>query len=131
MTTTNPTYVKAFKDMIYIISEVECGQIITLNSKFEVVYRVSTLGSFPCHISLNEDGSYLTVCNYASGSVSIFRTSEGKPTEVRCFVTHEGSSIHPERQMGPHPHSSVFTLCNSIMFVADLGTDIIYYYSIG
>jgi 6-phosphogluconolactonase len=45
-------------------------------------------------------------------------------------MNHEGKSEDPDRQSSPHPHSSIFSRCNSIMFVADLGTDIIYYYSI-
>jgi len=45
-------------------------------------------------------------------------------------MIHEGSSIKPDRQSEPHPHSSAFSESNDVLFVADLGTDIIYYYDI-
>lgn len=45
-------------------------------------------------------------------------------------MTHEGSSVNPERQSSPHPHCSIFSPCGNILFVTDLGTDVVYYYSL-
>lgn len=49
---------------------------------------------------------------------------------VKSYVKHEGSSVNPDRQSCSHPHSSVFSYNDRILFVADLGTDIIYYYTV-
>ena len=45
-------------------------------------------------------------------------------------MVHTGSSINPDRQSAPHPHSSAFSEANDVLFISDLGTDIIYYYEI-
>ena len=37
--------------------------------------------------------------------------------------------MNPDRQASPHPHSTVFSEDNNVLFVADLGTDLVYYYS--
>ena len=41
---------------------------------------------------------------------------------------HDGSSLNNQRQQSSHPHSSVFSEDGKILFVADLGTDFVYYY---
>lgn len=43
---------------------------------------------------------------------------------------HEGNSVNPDRQSSPHPHCSVFSYDDEALFVTDLGTDMVYYYSI-
>ncbi len=103
--------------------------MITLRNN-QVVLRTSTLGSHPCHISLSHNAKYLTICNYNSASVAMFILEDNQPKKIRCFMTHEGSSINEERQSSPHPHCSLFTPNDEIMFVTDLGTDVIYYYTI-
>lgn len=77
---------------------------------------------------MDNTGTFLVICNYSSGSVLICKLTDHKPTSVYSFITHEGSSVNPDRQSSPHPHSSVFSEDNDVLFVADLGTDIIYYY---
>lgn len=54
----------------------------------------------------------------------------GIPKTISAFVMHEGSSINVDRQSSPHPHCTVFSYDDLILFVADLGTDMVYYYSI-
>lgn len=60
----------------------------------------------------------------------MFLTENHLPTKVRCFMAHEGHSVHPERQSSPHPHCSVFSPTDTELFVTDLGTDVVYYYTI-
>ncbi len=43
---------------------------------------------------------------------------------------HEGSSLNTDRQCSPHPHCSVFSYDDQILFVSDLGTDTVYYYTV-
>lgn len=50
--------------------------------------------------------------------------------KMLSFVMHEGSSINPDRQASPHPHCTLFSDDDNILFVTDLGTDIVYYYSV-
>lgn len=54
------------------MSEVEAGEIITLDEENKILSRVSTMGSHPCHISISNNSLYLTVCNYNSASVAMY-----------------------------------------------------------
>ncbi len=55
---------------------------------------------------------------------------QGVPTKILSFVMHEGHGSNPDRQEGPHPHGSLFSENDSILFVTDLGTDTLYYYTV-
>ena len=76
--------------------------------KVESTYN--TEGTDPCHIILSPDGSFLAIANFASGALSIFELEEsGAMTGERKVFRHEGRSVHPIRQKGPHAHSAVFS----------------------
>lgn len=126
---TNPSYALYSNGFLYVVEEHENGLILTINDKYELVSRVSTMGNDPCHISVDRSGKYLSVMNYGSGSIFICELDGGKPSKILAFITHEGNSNHPKRQTSPHPHSSVFSFDNKILFVADLGTDIVFFYT--
>ena len=76
------------------MSEIEQGEVITLDKNNQLVSRTSTLGSHPCHISVAESGKFLTVTNYSSGSVAMFLLEDNQPKKIRCFMTHEGHSVN-------------------------------------
>ena len=52
----------------------------------------------------------------------------GVPTKILSLVMHEGHGASPDRQEGPHPHCSLFSENDEVLFVTDLGTDTVYYY---
>lgn len=84
----------------------------------------NTGGTDPCHIALAPNGRFLPVANFASGAVSIFaRDEEGNLQKGRTVFQHQGHSVHPVRQTGPHAHSSIFAPDQSLFFVPDLGMD--------
>lgn len=87
------------------------------------------MGDDPCQITLDNTQQFVVVTNYSSASVLICRLEGHIPVSVHSFITHEGSSMNPDRQASPHPHSSVFSEDNDVLFVADLGTDWVYYYA--
>lgn len=90
-----------------------------------------TNGTDPCHVVTDNDGRHVMVANFASGSVGIYPIGQdGTLGNASDFVQHNGSSIHPLRQTGPHAHSSVFDPANRFVFVPDLGLDrvIVYRY---
>lgn len=125
----NPSFVLPYKNVIYIVEETEDGRLVTIDSSYAIKSILPTNGNDPCHISINNAGNRLVVTNYSSGSFAVYELDqEGVPTKMVHFVMHEGHGSNPSRQEGPHPHSSVFSPCDSILFVADLGTDSVYYY---
>ncbi len=87
---------------------------------------VGTGGTDPCHVALAPNGRFLSVANFASGSVTVFPLNEeGNLTGERQLFQHEGSSVHPVRQRGPHAHGTVFLRGSNLMFVPDLGLDMV------
>jgi len=100
----------------------ETGELTFLNSK-------SSKGTSPCHITVDKRGEYALVANYSSGSISVLRVmDDGSLGDMTDFIQHEGSSINPERQEGPHAHSVTIDPSNRYVYVADLGLDKIMIY---
>jgi len=83
-----------------------------------------TLGTDPCHVIVNAEGTHLFVSNFMSGSIAVFPiNTDGSLSEARQFIQHIGSSVNPARQSGPHAHSLVFSPDGKYAFVPDLGID--------
>ncbi len=86
-------------------------------------------GSGPCHVNIDHTGKLVLVANYNSGSVSVIPIRpDGGLGEPAGFVQHEGSSVNPARQKGPHAHSVNLSRDDRFVFVADLGLDKILVY---
>jgi 6-phosphogluconolactonase len=92
---------------------------------------VDSVGAGPCHIQLDPSGQTVAVANYGGGSLASYRVAEdGSLSPAVSFVQHEGSSVHPKRQTGPHAHSVNFSPDGKYAFVADLGMDQIRSYTV-
>ena len=93
------------------------GELAALN-------RRPSHGTLPCHVSVEASGQFLLLTNYGSGSVVVYPIRDGGELgEATDVVQHEGSSIDPRRQKGPHAHSVTLDPANRFAFVADLGLD--------
>jgi 6-phosphogluconolactonase len=89
-----------------------------------LINRQSTRGSSPCHLAVDATERTVLAVNYSSGSVCVLPIKEdGALDPVVTFVQHEGSSVHPKRQEGPHPHSINLDASNRRAYVPDLGLD--------
>lgn len=86
-----------------------------------------THGWSPCHVSVDATGRCVVVANYdgegGTGSVAVFRIERDGGLAEAAVLRHEGSSIHPERQTCPHPHSANIDPTNRCVLVPDLGVD--------
>ena len=86
-------------------------------------------GAGPCHLSVDTKGNFVFVAHYAGGSVSVLPIQDdGRLGKVADVVQHQGSSVNPQRQKGPHPHSVNLDPANRCVFVPDLGLDKIMIY---
>jgi 6-phosphogluconolactonase len=84
----------------------------------------ATHGTDPCHLAVHPSGRYLLVANFASGSVCVLPISkDGSLGDATHVVQHQGSSVDPVRQAGPHAHAVNLDPSGRYLFVPDLGLD--------
>lgn len=135
---TNPTYLVASDDgrFVYAVCESRGGAVAAFSrdaktGKLTELNRQSSGGDGPCHVSIDRTGRYALVANYGSGSVAALPINEdgslGEPTSV---VQHEGSSVNPDRQEGPHAHMILPTPDGRYVLANDLGTDEVITYTL-
>ncbi|MPZ16323.1 MAG: beta-propeller fold lactonase family protein [Luteitalea sp.] len=89
----------------------------------------SSRGAGPCFVAVDEAGAHVLVANYGGGSVAVLPIDEdGRLESASATVQHEGSSVDPKRQQGPHAHSINPDPSNQFALAADLGLDRILVY---
>lgn len=99
------------------------------SAKLKTLDTVPSGGTGPCHAAVSPDGKVLVVTNCGSGSVAAFPIREdGSLGNAAAVLQHQGSSVNPQRQRGPHAHGVVITPDSAKVFVADLGLDKIFIY---
>jgi 6-phosphogluconolactonase len=97
--------------------------------ELELLNKRLTRGTDPCHVCVDKKGSSVLVANFMSGSVCVLPVLEGgRLGEASGFMQHQGSSVDPIRQTGPHAHSVSLDEANRFAFVPDLGLDKIMVY---
>ncbi|MCC6456401.1 MAG: lactonase family protein [Caldilineaceae bacterium] len=101
----------------------ETGTLTALNQQ-------PSLGSGPCHLVVDATGRFVLATNYASGGVCVLPIrADGTLGTSTDFIQHEGSSVNPQRQQEPHPHSINLDASNAYALVPDLGTDKVMIYA--
>lgn len=97
--------------------EDETGALALLN-------RQPTDGGSACYVAVDASGRTVLAANYENGTVVSYPVQDdGSLGEAVSFVQHEGSSINPDRQEGPHAHCFVISPDNHYAYSADLGID--------
>src|SRR5687768_7193669 len=93
------------------------GELSLLNDQF-------SHGKDSCYISVEQTGQFALIANYTSGSIAMFPIqADGRLGPATEVIQHSGSSVHPERQAGPHAHCILPDPTNRFAIVADLGMD--------
>lgn len=93
--------------------------------------RQRTGAAGPCHVAEHPSGALVFAANYAGGALTTYRCAPGGALGERPLTLHhEGSSIDPERQQEPHPHSVNLSPDGTYLYVPDLGIDRIVCYRI-
>jgi 6-phosphogluconolactonase len=135
--TENPSFLTVHpnRKWLYAVGEVGNWQgkktgVVTAFSiepgsgKLTALNQVDAQGTSPCYITVDETGKYALIANYGTGSVAVFPIgSDGKLAEASSHIQHEGSSVDPKRQRGPHAHSIKLSDGNRFAVAADLGMD--------
>lgn len=127
--------VSASTQYLYTVSEQSGNAAVAafrLNSKgeYDLLNTAAAKGSGPCHVALRESTQTVYAANYGSGSLSVFKTDNGKLLPIAQHIQYAGSSINKSRQQGPHAHQVVVSPDQLYLYVNDLGTDRIYQHRI-
>lgn len=135
----NPSYVAVSGEFVYCVNELkqyngQMGGSVTVltwdapHEKLQIRQVLPTHGEDPCHVAVDETGTYLVAANFMTGSVCCWRIGpDGLLTETD-FVQHEGCSADPVRQAGPHAHAGIWfgggrNGADRQVLVPDLGKD--------
>ncbi len=93
------------------------GGLAELNS-------ASSQGGGPCHLVVDGSGKYVLAANYGSGGLGVIALNDdGSLGEATQKIQHEGSSVNPRRQKGPHTHSINLDPNSDLAFAPELGID--------
>ena len=94
------------------------------SGKLTLLNQQSSVGSGPCHLTVDRAGKNVLVANYGSGSVACLPIqADGTLGAASSFIQHEGKSADASRQERPHAHSINLDQANRFALVADLGLD--------
>lgn len=97
---------------------------IAKDGSLELLNQQSSAGGGPCHLSLDSRGRCVLVANYGSGTVAALPVgSDGRLEPPATRIQHEGSSVNPKRQAGPHAHHIVADRDDRFVLACDLGLD--------
>ena len=103
---------------------VSAFRIDRTTGRLTLINQRPSMGKAPCHLALDSTGRNLLIANYSSGNVSVLPVAAdgrlGEPSDVK---QHTGSSVNPQRQLGPHAHCTTLDPANRFAFVCDLGLD--------
>ncbi len=134
---TNPSFLALHPNghWLYAVSEMsqhqegKSGKVWALRLSGEggapqALNHLESGGDWPCHLVIDATGRWLLVSNYGSGTVGVLPILErGELGTIADLARHCGSGPNPERQEGPHAHSTILTPDNRFAIVADLGID--------
>ncbi|GHV77575.1 hypothetical protein AGMMS49942_23960 [Spirochaetia bacterium] len=94
------------------------------SGNLELINQVSSEGSNPCHVALNEKETHAVVANYTGGSIAVLPIKkEGALGKAVQVIRFSGRGPNAERQEEPHAHFFLFNKTYDCGFAFDLGTD--------
>ncbi len=103
---------------------VSAYRIDNASGKLTLLNQQSSGGTSPCHLALDATGKCLLVANYGNGSIAALPIrADGTLDQPGATIQHQGSSVDPQRQTGPHAHFITTDAANRFAFCCDLGLD--------
>ena len=126
---SNPSFLAITKDKqnVYAVNEDIEGGVSSFsfkNNTLKFLQQLPSKGAHPCYISISPDQKNIFVANYTGGNIAQFyRFADGRLSNVRQLIQHEGSSTNKERQEKAHVHGVFFNPEGTYLFTPDLGMD--------
>ncbi|MEX0678643.1 MAG: lactonase family protein [Pirellulales bacterium] len=133
----NPSFLAVHpnKKFLYAVSEISdldgkptggvtAFAIDAASGKLKRLNQQSSQGAGPCHLIVDRSGRTVMVANYGGGSIASLPIAEdGSVRPAASAIQHQGKSVNPQRQEGPHAHSINVDPANRFAVAADLGLD--------
>ncbi len=133
----NPSFlaVAPGDQFLYAVGEVEdfggaragsvsAYRIDKASGKLTLLNQQPSGGTSPCHLAVDATGKCLLVANYGSGSIAALPIrADGSLDAASATLQHQGASVDPQRQAGPHAHFITTDAANRFAFCCDLGLD--------
>jgi 6-phosphogluconolactonase len=143
--TVNPSFLALHpnRQVLYAVGEtadfggrkvgaVSAFRIDEATGKLVLLNQQPSGGAGPCHLAVDRSGKCLLTANYGSGSIaSLPLLADGSIGEAASVIQHKGSSVHPQRQTGPHAHFITTDPGNRFALACDLGLDKVLVYRLG
>lgn len=102
---------------------------VGVDGGLRLLNQVASAGEGGCYVAVDGPGKTVLIAQYGSGKVASFPLrDDGSVGEAVSVVQHEGKSVNPQRQEGPHAHSIIVDPSGRRAFAADLGIDKIMIY---
>lgn len=101
--------------------------------RLQEINAMASRGGGPCHLLVAPKGNALVAANYGGGSTVSYRLLEDDSlSSPVSLIQHKGSGPNQNRQKEPHAHGVCFSSVGqqTLVHVADLGTDQIYHYQL-
>jgi 6-phosphogluconolactonase len=127
----NPSFLVLDSDQryLYAVNELDEGGVTAFardrqTGRLTKLNRQLSHGAAPCYVSLDSSGRYALVANYNGGTVAVLPIAgDGWLEPATSVIHHQGSSVNPQRQTGPHPHMIAPTPDGRFILATDLGAD--------
>ena len=139
---TSPSYLAVHPngEYVYAVNEFDGGEesFATLTAlqynpeehSLNWLNEVSSLGQYPCHLSIDNSGKFVMAANYVGGSVALYPIQEdGSLDEYSSYRKHDGGSSHPWQE-APHAHQIIQHPRLGFVIAVDLGADKLYEYKL-
>lgn len=134
----NPTYLSLSPDRQYLYSVIKEGNqggvaafSMEEDGKLTFINAELSIGSPPCHVSVDQFQHYVFSANYHKGTVESHQINQdnGAIYPPSSIIHHEGSGPDP-RQEKPHTHFAAMTPDNKYLAVVELGSDYLITYQV-
>jgi len=134
----NPSYLARgpSKKHLYAVKEVEKKHhpeilcfAIEGDGVLRLLNRVAVESESPCHLAVNDAGTFLACAQYSTGNVLLFALKpDGKIGALAKNIQHFGNGPDTARQKGPHAHFVSFLTEPDQLAIVDLGLDRVFNY---
>jgi 6-phosphogluconolactonase len=106
------------------VGSVSAFKLDANSGQLTLVNQEPSGGAGPCHLAVDPTGKCLLVANYGSGSIAALPIQpDGSLAAPSTVIQHQGSSVNPQRQAGPHAHFITPAPRNRFALACDLGLD--------